>query len=50
MELAATADRVEKLVRRLGVSQRREGYLSPAAQGLLALLRTHRPDIFSKVA
>jgi DNA-binding transcriptional LysR family regulator len=37
------------LVRKLGVSQRREGYLSPAAQQLLALLRARGPAIFSKV-
>jgi DNA-binding transcriptional LysR family regulator len=35
------------LTRRLGVSQRREGYLSPAAQRLLALLRSQGPEIFS---
>jgi hypothetical protein len=38
------------LVRKLGVSQRRQGYLSPVAQRLLTLLRTHGPEIFSKVA
>ncbi|UUZ76783.1 LysR family transcriptional regulator [Polaromonas sp. P1(28)-13] len=37
------------LTRKLGVSQRREGYLSPAAQRLLALLRSHGAELFSKV-
>nr|WP_316641716.1 LysR family transcriptional regulator [uncultured Roseateles sp.] len=36
------------LTRRLGVSQRREGYLSPAAQRLLALLREHGPQMFAR--
>jgi DNA-binding transcriptional LysR family regulator len=37
------------LTRKLGVSQRREGYLSPAAQRLLDLLRHRGPAIFSTV-
>ena len=37
------------LVRKLGVSQRKEGYLSPAAQQLLALLRARGPEIFSRM-
>jgi len=37
------------LTRKLGVSQRRGGCLSPAAQRLLALLRSHGADFFSKV-
>lgn len=37
------------LVRKLGVSHRKEGYLSPAAQQLLALLRARGPEIFSKM-
>lgn len=36
------------LIRKLGVSQRRDGYLSPAAQKLLTLLRTRGPELFSK--
>lgn len=37
------------LTRKLGVSQRREDYLSPAAQRLLVLLRSHGAEIFSRV-
>lgn len=37
------------LTRRLGVSHRREGYLSPAAQRLLALLQSRAPRFFSEV-
>lgn len=36
------------LSRKLGVSHRKQGYLSPAAQQLLALLRARGPAIFSK--
>ena len=37
------------LTRKLGVSHRKEGYLSPAAKQLLALLTLRGPEIFSKV-
>lgn len=36
------------LTRKLGVSHRKQGYLSPAAQQLLALLRARGPAYFSK--
>lgn len=37
------------LTRKLGVSHRKEGYLSPAAKQLLALLTLHGPEIFSRL-